>query len=594
MRNVIARLAAWLTLALGAAAQAGEAPQELAEMYREFFEENLKLNPIQATAIGDLRYNDQLPNVLGAEFRARQREFNQRWLERIRAVSRDELIGQDRLSYDIFIYNREQALEGMRYPSWQIPLNQFFSFPNFVATMGSGRSIQPFKTVKQYEDWLARMDRIVVVWDQAIGNMREGIAAGVVQPRAIMEKVLPQLAAHVVDDVEESIFLGPVKSFPDEFSAEVKARLSEAYRAAARDKMIPAYRRLYDYVRDEYIPACRETVGWSALPGGGDWYNYRIKTFTTTDLTADEIHAFGLAEVARIRAEMERVMEQVGFEGDLHEFFTHLETDERFYYTDAEALLQGYRDLQARVDALLPKLFDVAPKANYEVRAVEAFRAESSAGASYQPGTPDGSRPGVFYVNTFNLKGQPKYGMETLSIHEASPGHHFQISIQQEIEDLPAFRRFGGYSAFSEGWALYAESLGKELGLFTDPYQYYGRLSDEMLRAMRLVVDTGLHAKGWSRERAIAYMQDNSSMAESDVVSEVERYIAIPGQALAYKVGQRVISNLRAEAEAALGEDFDVRAFHRQVLIDGAMPLDVLARKIREWIEARRGARGPA
>ncbi len=594
MNPVRYHLAAWLLPFLSLGAQAGEAPQQLADLFHEFFEENLKMNPIQATAIGDLRYNDQLPNVLGEDYRAKDREFNERWLQKIRAVSRDELTGQDRLSYDIFVYDRKEELEGMRYPGWQLPLSQFFSFPNFIAQMGSGRSIQPFQSVEQYEDWLERMELVVVVWDQAIANMRDGIEAGVVQPRPIMEKVLPQLAAHVVDDVEDSIFLGPVKNFPDDFSVEDKARLAEAYRAAARDQMIPAYARLLEFVRDEYLPACRETVGWSALPDGEDWYNYRIKTFTTTELPAEEIHAFGLAEVARIRGEMEQVMKQVGFEGGLHDFFSHLESDPKFYFTSEEEVLQGYRDLQEKIDALLPKMFDVFPKANYEVRAVEAFRAESSAGASYQPGTPDGSRLGVFYVNTFNLKGQPKFGMETLSVHEASPGHHFQISIQQEIEDLPAFRRFGGYSAFSEGWALYAESIGKELGLSTDPYQYYGRLSDEMLRAMRLVVDTGLHAKGWSRSQAIAYMQDNSSMAESDVISEVERYIAIPGQALAYKVGQRVISKLRAEAEAALGEAFDIRAFHRQVLIDGAMPLDVLARKIREWIQAEQAARAEA
>jgi uncharacterized protein (DUF885 family) len=586
MNNLLKRLAVPMAIALCTATQASEAPQELARLYGEFFQENLKMNPIQATAIGDLRYNDQLPNVLGKAYRDQQDEFDQRWLKRISSISRNELSGQSRLSYDIFVYNREQALEGSQYPGWQIPINQFFSFPNFIATMGSGQSIQPFKTVKQYEDWLKRMGAVVINWDQAIDNMRAGIKAGVVQPRAIMEKVVPQLAAHVVDDVEESIFLGPIKNFPEDFSEADKNRLSASYRSAVKDKMIPAYGRLHDFIKEEYLPACRETFGFSSHPGGVEWYNYQIKTFTTTDLKADEIHEFGLSEVARIRGEMEEVMERVGFEGDLHAFFKYLQEEEQFYYTDEEALLQGYRDLQTKIDALLPKMFDIMPKANYEVRAVEAFRAQSQAGASYQAGTPDGSRPGVFYVNTFNMKGQPKFGMETLSIHEASPGHHFQISIQQEIEDLPAFRRFGGYSAFSEGWALYAESIGKELGMFEDPYQYYGRLSDEMLRAMRLVVDTGLHAKQWSREKAIAYMKDNSSMAESDVISEVERYIAIPGQALSYKVGQRVITSLRAQAEETLGENFDIRAFHRQVLVDGAMPLDVLSRKIKEWIKA--------
>ena len=590
IRNRFATIfcAAVLALSSASAAAANESPQELAQLFDAFFQENLEMNPILATSIGDLRYNDQLPNTLSQEFIEKQKEFHQRWLKQIRAVSRDELTGQDRLSYDIFVYDREQALEGFEYPGELIPLNQFFSFPSFIATMGSGQSIQPFKETKHYDDWMSRMDKVIVNMDQAIENMRRGIKKGVVQPRPIMEKVLPQLSAHVVDDVEDSVFMGPVKNFPESVSEADRKRLTRAYREMVEEKVIPAYKRLHDFVRDEYLPETRETVGWSELPDGEDWYNFRIETFTTTDLTADEIHDFGLNEVARIRGEMEGVMEQVGFEGTLEDFFAHLKSSDEFYYDDEEALLQGYRDLQEKVNRLLPKLFDIQPKTDYEVRAIEAFRAESSAGAMYQRGTPDGSRPGVFYVNTFNLKAQPKYGMETLSIHEASPGHHFQISIQQEIEDLPAFRRFGGYSAFSEGWALYAESIGKEMGMFTDPYQYFGRLSDEMLRAMRLVVDTGLHAKGWSREKAIQYMLDNSDMAESDVVAEVERYIAIPGQALAYKVGQRIIRNLRNEAEEELGEAFDVRDFHRQVLVDGAMPLDVLSTKIREWIAAEK------
>ncbi|MDX1385769.1 MAG: DUF885 domain-containing protein, partial [Thermoanaerobaculia bacterium] len=341
---------------------------------------------------------------------------------------------------------------------------------------------------------------------------------------------------------------------------------------------------LRDFIRDEYIPACRESVALSALPDGEAWYAYQVKTMTTTDMTPDEIHQFGLDEVARIHGEMRQVMAEVGFEGELQDFFAHLEQDERFYFTDAQELIQGYEELRARVQAALPAMFDIAPKTGYEVKPVPEYMAESSAGAFYQPDTPDGSRKGAFFVNTHNLKAQPRFSMMTLSIHEAEPGHHFQISIAREIEDLPGFRRFGGGSAYFEGWALYAESLGRELGLLDDPYDYYGRLSDELLRAMRLVVDTGLHHKGWSRQQAIDYMLESSSMAESDVIAEVERYIAFAGQALAYKVGQREISSLRAEAEAALGEDFDIRAFHRAVLIDGALPLMVLERKMDEWL----------
>jgi len=308
-------------------------------------------------------------------------------------------------------------------------------------------------------------------------------------------------------------------------------------------------------------------------------------------MSHDEIHALGLFEVARIRGEMIAVKEQVGFKGDLDAFFKHLETDPQFYFTNENDLLDGYRDIKKHVDSLLPRLFVDFPKADYEIRPVEAFRAQSAAGASYQAPSADGKRPGIFYVNTFNLKAQPKYGMETLSLHEASPGHHFQISIQQELTGLPRFRRFGGYTSYVEGWALYSESIGKELGVFTDPYQWYGRLADEMLRAMRLVVDTGLHSKGWSREQAIKYMLDNSSMAESDVTAEVERYMVMPGQALGYKLGQLRITALRAKAQQELGDKFDVREFHGQVLRDGALPMDVLSAKIDRWIESQRPPR---
>lgn len=361
--------------------------------------------------------------------------------------------------------------------------------------------------------------------------------------------------------------------------------MQKAYREAITKQINPAYQRLHDFIRDEYLKSARTTVAWSALPGGAEWYAFLARYFTTTDLTPEAIHDIGLSEVARIRGEMEQVMKQVGFKGDLAAFFKFVQEDPRFYYTDEQALLQAYRDLKTKIDARLPKLFSDFPEAGYEVRPVEAFRAASAAGGSYQPPSADGSRPGIFYVNTYNLKAQPKFGMETLSLHEAAPGHHFQIAIQQELEDLPRFRRFGGdYVAYTEGWALYAESMGKELGMFTDPYQYYGKLSDEMLRAMRLVVDTGLHTKGWSRKQAIRYMIENSSMAPSDVTAEVERYIAIPGQALGYKIGQIRIRELRNQAEAAFGAQFNVREFHSQILRDGALPIGVLEKKIERWI----------
>jgi uncharacterized protein (DUF885 family) len=425
--------------------------------------------------------------------------------------------------------------------------------------------------------------------DQAIVNMREGMAQGVVQPRPVMEKVLVQLQAMDVADAKSSVYFGPVKTFPESFSAADRARLTAEFTHTLEQSLLPAYRRLRDFVRDEYLPKTRSTVAWTALPNGPAWYSYFVQEHTTTQMTADEIHQLGLSEVKRILGEMDRVRQQVGFKGDLPAFFNYLKTDPKFYYTNGSDLLRDYGALKTRIDAALPRMFSVFPKADYEVREVEAFRAASAAGGSYQSPSADGSRPGIFYVNTYDLKAQPKYGIETLSLHEAAPGHHFQVAIQQELTGIPKFRRFGGdYTAYVEGWALYAESLGKELGMFTDPYQWFGRLNDEQLRAMRLVVDTGLHAKGWTREQAIRYMLDNSTLAESDVVSEVERYIASPGQALGYKIGDLALQQLRREAEAELGPKFDLRDFHREVLSDGAVPMDVLEDKVERWVDARR------
>ena len=581
------------TAATPAADPAAVAAQ-LDALLAEWHEAELKANPIFATALGDLRYNDQLPDFTTEAFRAEAEARERDFLARVEALDREALTGQHRLSRDVFVSDRELSLEGNRFPGWMLAVSQFGNHGSFFAQLGSGQGIQPFREVKHYDDFLARIARFPAINDGIIANLRAGMAAGVTQPRPVVEKIVPQFAAHIVDKPEDSVFWGPIKDMPKDFPPAERERLTAAYRAAITDVLVPGYTKTRDFLRDEYLPASRETVGMSDLPDGRAWYALRVRANTTTDLSPEAIHQYGLDEVARILGEMNAVREQVGFKGDLPAFFEYLKTDEQFYFKTPEEALQAYRDAQKKINPLLPKLFDVFPKADYEVREVEAFRAQSDAGASYQPPTPDGSRPGVFYLNTYNLKAQPNFLVETLSIHEASPGHHFQISIQQEVESLPAFRRFGGYTAFAEGWALYAESLGKELGLFTDPYQWYGRLSDEQLRAMRLVVDTGLHHLGWSRQQAIDYMLANSSMAESDVVAEVERYIVIPGQALSYKVGQRVIRELRTEAEAELGDKFDVRAFHRQVLIDGALPMGVLQVKIREWIARQKAGATPA
>jgi uncharacterized protein (DUF885 family) len=572
-----------------AVAPAADAGQRLHALFERYFEDMLRFNPVMATYIGDHRYDDQLPNSIGPAYRAEAKAMNERYLAEVRRIEPAALSPADRISYDIFVRERQRERIAERFPSHLLPINQAGSLITFMPSLGSGKNAQPFDTVEDYERWLKRLDGMVVWMDQAIANMREGIAKGVVQPRPVMEKVLPQLEAMIVARPEDSQFFAPVTMFPEAIGAADRERLTAAYAAAIRDRVTPAYVRLRDFVRDEYLPKTRSTVAWSALPDGEAWYAFYAQEHTTTTMTADEIHQLGLSEVKRILGEMDKVRQAVGFKGDLEAFFTFLETDPQFYFTKGEDLVQGYRDLKVRIDAALPKVFSVFPKADYEVREVEAFRAQSAAGAYYQQPSADGSRPGIFYVNTFNLKAQPKFGMETLSLHEASPGHHFQVTIQQELENLPKFRRFGGdYTAYTEGWALYAEYLGKELGMFTDPYQWFGRLNDEQLRAMRLVVDSGLHAKGWTREQAIQFMLDNSTLAESDVVSEVERYIAWPGQALGYKVGDLRIQSLRKKAEAALGPKFDVRDFHREVLSDGAVPMDVLEAKIDRWIAARK------
>jgi uncharacterized protein (DUF885 family) len=570
-------------------ASSADAAQQLQALFERFFEDTLRLDPLLATFIGDHRYDAQLPNTIGPAFRAEAQALNERYLAEVNKIDVARLSPADRISYDIFVRERERERAAERFPDHLLPINQAGGLITFMPSLGSGKNAQPFNTVQDYQRWLQRLDGMVVWMDQAIVNMREGMRKGVVQPRPVVEKVLPQLDAMIVARPEASQFFAPVTMFPEAIGAADRERLTAAYATAIRDKVTPAYVRLRDFLRDEYLPETRRTVAWSALPDGQAWYAFQFQGHITTTMTADEVHQLGLGEVQRILGEMDQVRQAVGFDGDLEAFFTFLETDPRFYFTKGEDLVQGYRDLKLRIDAALPKLFSVLPKADYEVREVEAFRARSAAGAYYQQPSADGSRPGIFYVNTFNLRAQPKFGMETLSLHEASPGHHFQVTIQQELEDLPRFRRFGGnYTAYVEGWALYAEYLGKALGLFTDPYQWFGRLNDEQLRAMRLVVDTGLHAKGWTREQAIQYMLDNSTMAESDVVSEVERYIAWPGQALGYKVGELRIHGLRRQAEAALGPAFDLRDFHREVLSDGAVPLDVLEAKIARWVEARR------
>ncbi|MCW8108629.1 DUF885 domain-containing protein [Alteromonas ponticola] len=563
--------------------------KKLDEITQQYFDEALALNPLMATFVGVHKYDDEFNPPLSEQFLADVKAFEKNYLEKINQLDPSKLTGQNWLSYEIFKYDRQHALARMEFHQEYMPLSQMGGAHTYFAMLGSGQSAQPFNTAQDYREFMQRAKGFADFMDSTIVYMKKGVDKGVVLPKPIAEKVLPQLSSHVVDDVSQSVFFAPLTKLDtlENISEEEKTTLKEEYVKTINEVIIPAYDRVYQYMKNDYMDDTRSSVGLSALPDGQRWYEYQIQTHTTLPLTAEEIHEFGQNEVKRILKEMRAVKEEVGFEGDLQAFFKHLRSSDEFYFDSEEAVIDAYTNIKQKIDARLPELFSLFPKAGYEVRAVESYRAASAAGASYQPPAPDGSRPGIFYINTHNLKAQPKFLLETLSIHEAAPGHHFQIAIQQEVEGLPQFRKFNNYTVFSEGWALYAESLGKEMGMFEDPLQWYGRLVDEQLRAMRLVVDTGLHAKGWTRQQAIDFMVNNSSMSESDVVAEVERYISMPGQALAYKVGERHIRQLREEAENKLGEKFDIRDFHKQVLIDGGIPMPLLTEKINRWIESQ-------
>jgi uncharacterized protein (DUF885 family) len=562
------------------------AEQAYLTMVDSFFKEQLILEPIYATFVGVNEYNDQFGKSLTEEYLKARHDLNAKYFSQAKDIDADALPADLKISYSMFIYDRDMELMAETYPEHFLPMNQFYNTVFTMVQLGAGESAQPFKTVDDYQNWLSRLDGFVNWLQLAQVRMDEGINSKVVLPKVLVDRMIPQLTAQVVANPEDSLFYSPIKLMPDSFTAEQKAELTQEYKSFISVKLIPALATLRDYVQGTYLANARASDGWWGLPNGKVWYQHLANSHTTTKMPVDEIHQIGLSEVKRILTEMDKVREQVKFEGDLTAFFASLSSEPQYFFTDKQDLIDGYMELKDTINQVLPKYFNVMPKADYVVKPVESFREQSAAGASYESPAVDGSRPGVFYINTFNLKAQPKWGMTTLSLHEAAPGHHFQIAIKQELTEVPEFQRFQGYTAFEEGWALYAEYLGIEMGLFTDPYQYFGKLSDEMLRAMRLVVDTGLHAKGWSREQAIQYMKDNSPMAESDIVAEVERYMAIPGQALSYKVGQLTILKLRADAEKQLGDKFDIKGFHDQILTTGSLPMAVMERKVSDWVDA--------
>ncbi|WP_240700189.1 DUF885 domain-containing protein [Sphingomonas gei] len=569
-----------------------QAASALHALFKESDEDNLRRNPINALFRGDMRYADQLgDNISDAYFDA-ERAAGEKDLAALRRINRAALSETDQLAYDIFQWQTGLALRSLSPAILPLnvvrPIDHFTGLQTFYPDLASGQSAAPFKTVKDYQDSISRHHRYAWYIDQSIERFRQGMKAGIVQPKLVVRNVIDQLDLQLAQGVEGSTMYAPLKAFPAEIPAADQARLRTETAAAIRDEIRPAYQRLRDFLAKEYLPAAREGVGLVHMKGGPALYSFLIEQNTTLPLSADDVHQLGLSEVARVHREMEGVKNQTGFKGNLQAYFEFLRTDARFRPASKEALRDEYYAIGKRVDARVGGIFSTLPKTRLEIRPVPEYREKTDAAGSYFPGAPDGSRPGVFYYNSYDLPSRSTWGQETLYLHEGAPGHHFQISLAQENEALPNFMRFGGNTAYVEGWALYAETLWDELGMETDPYQRFGGLNDEMLRAMRLVVDSGIHAKGWTRDQAIKYMLDNSSMGKTDATSEVERYIAMPGQALAYKIGQLKILELRAKAEKALGAKFDLKEFHAQVLMTGALPMNILEQKLNRWIASKR------
>lgn len=583
-------VAAQAQTATTSAQTAATESQKLSALFAADDEASLQRNPLNAMFRGDMRYADRFGDFISDAYFANERKAAEANLEALKTIDRDKLNATDKIAYDVFKQNQTDALKGLSKEIMDLtvvrPLNHFFGFHTFYPTFASGQGAAPFKTVQDYDNNLKRHKEFIVLMDRSIDRFRQGMASGVFETKMTITNVVDQLNTQLAQKTEESPYYGPVLKFPEGFSDADKARLTAEYRDIIENGLYPANARLRDFLRDSYLPLAREQVGLSAMKGGEGLYQYMIEQTTTLPLKADEVHNLGLSEVARIKSGMEAIRKEVGFKGTLPEFFEHLRSDPKFKLGSREALTQGYYDIGKIVDAKISTQFKYLPKAPLEIKPYEEFREKYEAGGSYQQGTPDGSRAGTFYFNAYDLPSRTTPGMTTLYLHEGAPGHHFQISIAQENEKLPAFMRFGGNTAYVEGWALYAETLGYDMGLFKDPYQRFGTLSDEMLRAMRLVVDTGLHSKGWTREQAIDYMLANSDMGKTDATAEVERYIAIPTQALAYKIGALTIMRLKDKAKAQLGKKFDVREFHNQVLNTGALPLTVLEKKIDDWIAA--------
>lgn len=574
-----------------AAKAESKGPQKLDSLMSHYYEDRMKLFPVEATALGDNRYNDQYPNTISQAYLERLKEFYTTYKTRLQDYDRKTLSETDQMNYDVLLWECSIGIESRQFKDYLIPINQSSSNHLFIPPMADGTGFQPFVTVKDYDNWLKRLDSYLVWLDTAQANMRLGMKQGYVIPKYLALKVAPQFAAFDHGPVETHMFYKPILNIPATFSKEDKERLTFAYTTMIEKKIMPAYKQMKEFLITEYIPACSDKAAITESPLGKSYYNFQIKYHTTTSLTAEQIFEVGEKEVNRITEEMEKVKNEVGFKGDLKAFFKYvLENKKLLPFTTPDQVLNHFQTIHDRMKPNLPKLFNKVPKTPFEIRRVPAFM-ELTSSAYYLQGSNDGSRPGIFYAPIPDAKKHNIYVDESLFLHEAIPGHHYQTALQAENKDLPLFRRTLVYNAYNEGWALYTESLGKELGLYQDPYQYFGRLGYEMHRALRLVLDAGLHTKGWTREQAIQYSKDHEARSEQVIISEVERYIARPGQALSYKTGQLKISALRAKAEQELGSKFNIAAFHDQVLSLGCVPLELLEDHINSWISAEKKAK---
>lgn len=584
-------------LAAQAPAPAAQAQQSahdrLFEVFKQSDEASLERNPLQALFRGDMRYADRLGDLFSDAHYQAEKAAAEHDLAALHAVPRDQLSATDKIAYDVFENQTEEELKGFAPDLLEIqealPMNHFFGIHTEYPTIAGGQGAAPFKTVQDYENNLKRNRDFAANIDEAIRQWKKGEAEGIVDTKLTVRNMIEQLDNQLKLKPEQSPYWGPIQNFPASIGAADRARLTSEYRQSLTGTVYPALQRMRDFLANDYLAHAREGAGLMYMKGGDKYYRYLIESTTTEPLDPAAVHQLGLNEVARITKEFEAVQKQVGFKGTLHQFFDYMRTSPKFQPKSKEELEQGFEAVKRKVEAKVPLFFSKTPKAGLVIRPYPAYREKFEAGGSYEQGTPDGSRPGTFYFNAYNLPSRSTWEETTLFMHEGEPGHHFQISLAQENPNLPAFMRFGGNTAYVEGWALYAESLGYPMGMYTDPYQRFGNLNDEMLRAMRLVVDTGIHSKGWTRDQSIKYMLDNSGESVTDATAEVERYIAIPSQALAYKIGQLTISRLRDEAKAKLGSKFDIREFHQQVLDTGALPLPILEKKIHDWEAAKLG-----